>query len=124
MSLKEAAKELLKLADDIEKEASELTQFVCSGCNHTASLSSINGKRSEAAKAAGENVTVSPLTVEDKIHCPACEGIMAYSETEESKSYYIDTEKKAQDADEDADKDKDKKASEPIDYDSLKRYST
>ena len=125
MSLSEASKQLLKIADDLEKDAAEVTEFVCDKCNHTASLATINGKRAEAAKTAGENVTVNPLTVEDKVHCPACEGIMAYRATEASESYYIDTEKKAQEEEKEEEEKSEKAASqsEPIDYDSLQRYT-
>ena len=95
MTLKEAAVELMKVADQIEKEAGEVTQFVCEKCNHTATLSSINDKRKETAKTAGENVVVADVTVNDKIHCPACEGIMSYKQTEASEQFYFDPEKKA-----------------------------
>lgn len=124
MSLKEASQELLKLADDIEKEANEVTEFVCDKCNHTATLAAINGKRVEASKTVDKTVIVAALTVEDKIHCPACEGIMAYKATEASEAYYIDTEKKSQDDPEKEKEEKEKQASEPIDYDSLERYSS
>lgn len=123
MSLKRASEELLKLADDIERDAAEVTAFVCDKCNHTATLASINSKREVSAKEVDEKITVTALTVEDKVHCPACEGVMAYSETEASKAYYFDSEKKAEDKDEEEEKDEDKKASaDPIDYDSLARY--
>ncbi len=124
MSLKEASQELLKLADEIEKEANEVTQFVCDKCNHTATLATINQKREAVAKEAGEKIVVTALTVEDKVHCPACEGVMAYKETEASAPYYLDTEKKAEDDNGEEEEEKEKKASEPIDYDSLKRYSS
>jgi len=94
-SIKKAAEELLKIADEIETEAAGVTQFVCDSCNHTATLASINEKRTEAAKTAGENVTVSPIGVNDKVHCPACEGVMAYRETEASAAYYYDADKTA-----------------------------
>ncbi len=118
MSVKQAAEELLKVADDIEKEAAEVTTFVCGGCNHTATLAKINQKRCEAAeKIEGEKVTVAGITVEEKIECPACdEGIMAYSETEESKAYYFEPKE--------ASEEETKEASDPIDYDSFERYSS
>ena len=131
MSMKWASEELLKLADAIDKEAAEVTKFVCADCNHTATLASINQKREEVAKTADEKIIVAALTVEDKVHCPACKGIMAYSATEDSAPYYFDTEKKASDdKDDNGNGDDDngddvpekKKASEPIDYDSLQRY--
>lgn len=123
MSLKWASEELLKLADDIDNEAAKVTQFVCANCNHTATLASINEKRQEAAKVADSDVIVASLNVEDKVYCPACEGTMSYKASEESKAYYFDTEKKAEDDDDDDDSTKCKKASEPIDYDSLERYT-
>lgn len=124
-SLKWASEELLKLADDIEREAAEVTQFVCDKCNHTASLSAINNKREAAAKEADKEIVVTALTFEDQVHCPACEGVMSYKANEASKPYYFDTEKKAQDENEEEEKDENgKKAKvEPIDYDSLQRYS-
>jgi hypothetical protein len=136
MSLKQAAEELLKLADEIEGDASQVTQFVCDTCNHTATLAAINQKRKEASKEAGENVTVSDITVNDKIHCPACEGVMAYSETSESAPYYYDTDKEAAAHSEKTETPKDEAAESletqeeerkkgvhaSIDYDSLQRY--
>ena len=109
MSIKKAAEELLKVADEIEKEAADVTTFVCDKCNHTASMSAINQKRREAAETSEEKVTVAEITVNDKIECPACDGTMAYNATDESKAYYFEPKK----ADE----------SDPLDYDSLERYS-
>jgi hypothetical protein len=119
MSLKNAAEELLKIADDIEKEAEEVTLFVCAGCNHTATLGAINQKRKEAAEGSEDNVTVQDVTVNDTVKCPACEGDMAYKATKASDPYYFDPEKK--EASEE--KSEEKAASEPIDYDTLKRYT-
>lgn len=98
MSLQKAAEELLRVADMIEKEAAEVTSFVCEKCNHTATLATINERRHTDAKTAGENVTVSDITVNDKITCLACQGIMAYKETEASAPFYYNPEKKADDA--------------------------
>jgi hypothetical protein len=95
MSMKQAADELLKIADEIEMEAAEVTQFVCGSCNHTATLATINGKRVDAAKAAGSNVVVSAVSVNDQVHCPACDGVMAYRETQASQNYYYDPDKVA-----------------------------
>lgn len=130
MSLKEAADKLLRIADDIDKEAAEVTQFVCSDCNHTATLATINNKRREAAENSEKNVEVNPITVNDNVACPACGGTMSYQATEESSRYYIDPEKQAgddNDNDDDDDDDgnnEDKSANEPVDYDSLERYSS
>ena len=128
MSLKKTAEDLLRIADEIEKEAAEVTQFVCDKCNHTANLATINGTREEVAKEAGENVTVSEVTINDKISCPACDGVMAYKATEESSGYYFDEKEAGDDNDDDNGDDDDngeeasKKASEPTDYDQMERY--
>lgn len=112
--LKEAAEGLLKVADAIEKDAAEVTEFVCGKCNHTATLAIINTKRLEAAEQAEGELRVGDLTVNDKLNCPACDGIMAYKATEASAPYYVnDSEKQAEE----------KKAGEPIDYDSVERYA-
>ena len=150
MSMKEAAEELLKIADEIEEQADNVTHLVCDKCNHTATLAKINEKRKTAASESGENVTVTNVTVNDQVACPACDdGVMSYTATEESEKFYIndkeangadDTlkhEKGESDAEEAAEQAKNpeeegkkekitekpvKEASEPIDYDSLKRY--
>ena len=119
MSLKNAAEELLKIADDIEKEAEEVTHFVCAGCNHTATLAAINQKRKKAAEGSEDNVIVKDIAVNDTVNCPACDGVMAYKATEASDPYYFDPEQKK--ASEKAEPEK--TASEPIDYDSLERYT-
>ena len=97
MSLKQAAEELLKVADSIEAQAAEVTTFVCDKCNHTSTLAHINDVRKKAASEVGENVTVSDISVNDTIQCPVpeCTGVMAYKETEESAGYYYDPDKVA-----------------------------
>ena len=126
MSLKQATEELLKIADDIEKEAEKVTMFVCDNCNHTASLASINEKRRKVAEEVEGEVTVSSITVNDKVHCPACEGTMLYKASEESEAFYFDPEKIAKKEDEEEEEEEEekeeKKASQPIDYDQLTRY--
>jgi hypothetical protein len=142
MSMKQAAEELLKVADAIDKEAAEVTQFVCNKCNHTATLASINARRKQAAEESGANVTVADITVNDKLQCPACDGVMAYQETEASAGFYFDPEKTAKDPDAPHDESKEtpkeeteesldtqKKEQEQgkhasIDYDTLERYTT
>ncbi len=119
MSYKQAAEELLKIADSIEKEAEEVTQFVCDKCNHTATLATVNNMRREAAEGAEENVTVNPVTVNDSLQCPACDGKMAYVPSEDSQSYYFDPEQKEATEEKEASEEQDG----PIDYDSLERYS-
>jgi hypothetical protein len=95
MSLKQAAEQLLKVADEIEQKAAEVTEFSCDQCKHTTTLAKINAARKTAASEVGENVTVSDITVNDKITCPVptCEGVMAYQETEASAGFYYDPEK-------------------------------
>jgi len=114
--LKEAAEGLIRVADEIEKEAAEVTEFVCDKCNHTAALATINAKRREAAEQADGEVTASEITVNDKIRCPACDGTMSYRPTEASAAYYSNESEKTAEEEE-------KEASEPIDYDSLTRYA-
>lgn len=135
MQIKEAAEALLKIADAIDNDAAEVTQFKCAACNHTATLSSINQRRKTAAAEAGDNITVAEITVEDKLHCPACSGVMAYSETPASKAYYFDPDKvaaeeKAETPAEEAaegetpaeEKAEETKEASVADYDSLERY--
>jgi len=136
MSMKKAAEELLKIADEMEQEASKVTQFVCEGCNHTATLETINSKRKEAAEAAqenGMNVNLGTISVNDKVACPACGESMSYKASEESEKFYFDPEKKEagkkseeeeEEEEEKEEMEEEKKASEPIDYDSLERYSS
>ena len=93
MSLKKAAQDLLDVANAIEKQAAEVTSFVCSGCNHTTTLAKINASRAKIAGEVGENVTVSEITVNDQVSCPACEGVLSYYETEASTPYYFDPDK-------------------------------
>lgn len=117
--LKEAAEGLIKVADEIEKDAAAVTEFVCDKCNHTATLETINAKRREAAEQVEGDVKASEITVNDKIRCAACDGIMSYRPTEASAAYYLDdTDKQAGD-----EEDEGKQSSEPIDYDSLNRYA-
>jgi len=137
MSMKQAAEELLKVADAIDKEAAEVTKFVCNKCNHTATLGSINARRKEAAEASGAKVTVADITVNDKLQCPACDGQMTYAETEESAGFYFDPEKTADHKEPESPEDEAKEPPEEekeeeekglekeasIDYDSLQRYS-
>jgi hypothetical protein len=95
MSLLKQADELLAIANEIEKQAAEVTSFVCDKCNHTTTLAKINAARKTVASEVGENVTVSEISVSDKVTCPACEGVLAYQETEASAGYYYDPDKVA-----------------------------
>jgi hypothetical protein len=92
MDLKEHADKLMKLAAKIEKEASEYTFFICSSCNHTASLMDINNRRVKMASLENPEMTVNPVTVNDAVSCPVpeCEGTMNYIATENSEKYYTD----------------------------------
>jgi hypothetical protein len=146
MSINKAAEELLKIADEIDREAAEVTTFVCDKCNHTASMISINERRKTAAEEV--NAEAADITVNDKLACPACDGVMAYQETEASAAYYFDPDKKAEQtpAEEAAETPAEEKAETPaeqkkekeegtekhdvpkkkeasLDYDSLKRYA-
>jgi hypothetical protein len=86
---KTAAESLIKIAETLEKEAADNTYFVCSKCNHTATLASINDRRVRTAKE--RNVkNVNAVTVNDKVSCPACEGVMTYAPTEDSAKYYVE----------------------------------
>jgi hypothetical protein len=86
---REAAQRLFDIADAIEKKAAQKTKFVCAGCNHTASLESINDSR---AKFASENdiSSVSAVSIEDTISCKACGGDMKYAATEESEKFFVE----------------------------------
>lgn len=90
-NMKLAAEKLFKIADALEKEASENTFFVCDNCNHTASLADINAKR----KTAGTKHSVKKIasvTVNDEVSCVACGGKMAYVPTGDSTKYYVEAE--------------------------------
>ena len=90
-NIEKTASHLLKLADAIEKEASEKTYFICDCCNHTANLSSINSVRAKIASESGIS-SVKKVSVNDEIACPAygCEGVMSYVATDDSEKFYID----------------------------------
>lgn len=89
--IKLAAEKLMKIASELEMEASVNTYFVCDRCNHTASLSEINSRRKVAAeKSKIEHIAA--ITVNDIITCVACGGKMAYVPTEDSEKYYIEAE--------------------------------
>jgi len=89
MDRKTAAQKLLQIADAIDKEASENSFFVCHACNHTASLATINGRRSKTASEQGVK-DVEAVDVNDTIACPACGGDMRYVPTEMSEKYYVE----------------------------------
>jgi len=88
-NLKEAAENLLNVANALEKEAFDRTFFVCQSCNHTASLTSINAKRNKVAKEMGVK-NVNTVTVNEKVSCPACDGVLEYVPTDESSKYYVE----------------------------------
>jgi hypothetical protein len=92
MDFKKTAQDLIKLAEKLEKEASDNSYFICSSCNHTATLTQINDRR---AKYAAQDTTVvlnNKVTVNDTIACgvPGCDGKMAYVASDESEKYYVD----------------------------------
>jgi len=103
-NLKTAADKLMKIADRIEKEAFDVSYFVCDECSHTANLTTINEKRMKAASEKGVE-QVSLITVNDKIGCPACEGTMSYVATEESSKYYVEAQDEVPEADPDIEAD-------------------
>lgn len=115
MSLKNAAEDLLKVADELEVEANSVTEFVCDKCSHTATLAEINQRRREAGEKVGEDVTVEPVTVNDTVSCPACDGIMSYRPSEASERFYFEPEKEAN-------KENTEKKEASINYDSLEKY--
>ena len=144
--MKKTAEELLKIADEIDAQAADVTNFVCDKCNHTTTLSKINATRKTAAGAVGNNVTVSDISVNDKVACPApeCGGTMSYKASDASAPYYYDEDAKVEAAKEPAPKEiaeekketpeeqaKEEKGEklheEPheasIDYDALDRYT-
>jgi hypothetical protein len=95
MDLKVAAENLLKIADQIEKEAEQKTIFACESCNHTVTLAEINSiRKSFAEKEAadsGQPVHVSKITVNDKVACGDCgEGCMCYEADEQSSKYWVE----------------------------------
>jgi hypothetical protein len=92
MDLKDTAKRLLKLADQIEREASDNSYFVCDNCNHTASLSEINDRRIKLASEEDPDLEVQAVTVNDRVKCAACEGIMVYVPSDDSERYYVTAE--------------------------------
>lgn len=116
MDLKTAAERLLEIADVIDKQAADISYFVCSSCNHTVSLSDINTRRRKAASEHGIG-EVSDVTVEDKISCPVggCDGTLSYVPTDESERLYVeaaDDEDIFEPVDEQEDKAKKKKEEE------------
>lgn len=99
--IKLAAQELLKVAETIEKEASEKTFFVCEKCQNKANLATINDLRnklaSEEADKIGKEIEVKSVTVNNVIACSKCGGEMSYEATEESERFYVE-DKTAADA--------------------------
>ena len=93
MDLKERAQKLIKLAEKIEKEASDSSIFVCSNCNHTASLTEINDRRVKYAAQEDSTITVQPVTINDTVVCPVaeCNGNMSYIATDSSEKFYVDS---------------------------------
>ena len=95
MDLKVAAENLLKVADQIEREAEQKTVFACESCNHTATLAEINAARKsfaeKEASETGKSVRVAKITVNDKVACGNCgEGAMCYESDEVSSKYWVE----------------------------------
>lgn len=97
---KTAADMLLKLAQDLEKEAAEKTIFACSGCGGSHSMAAINDA---ITKFAEENPDVdtsgAKVTVNDTVSCPNCGHEMEYAPTAESEQYYVPEETEGDDDD-------------------------
>jgi hypothetical protein len=113
MDLKEHAQKLMKLAESIEKEAYDNTFFICSHCNHTASLAEINDRRVKFAAQEDPEITVKPVSINDTVVCPVpgCEGKMAYIATDASEKYYTEEKDSAE---------KNDPAEEPMTEDTVK----
>lgn len=95
MSLtKTAAEQLLKIAEEIEKEAMQATNFVCNKCKTATTLDQINGAIREYVKRQASSDLDSLLVdVNDKVKCSSCEeGVMSYAATEESEKFYEEVE--------------------------------
>jgi|GEM_PF-4165527 hypothetical protein len=138
MSHEKIAEELLAISETIEKQAAEVTKFVCDRCGHTSTLAKINEVRAKSASEIDAEVVVDPITVNDMVSCPApgCDGRLSYTETEASKDYYFEGKSAGDDPVKDAEpeetepkKDVDEKEEPPIankkaaiNYDSLDRY--
>lgn len=90
-NMKLAAQRLIKIADDLEREAAENTFFVCEGCNHTASLADINKKRKVASSSYKVKRTAN-VTVNDAVTCLACGDKMSYVPTDSSEKFYVEAE--------------------------------
>jgi hypothetical protein len=91
LNIKIAAERLIKIANELEREAADNTFFVCDGCNHTASLADINKKRKVASAAHNVKRTAN-VSVNDSVTCLACGGKMSYVPTDVSQKYYVEAE--------------------------------
>lgn len=90
---KTAAEMLLKLAQDLEKEAAENTIFACSGCGDSHSMATINNAIAKFAEENPDvNVADSKVTVNDTVSCPNCGHEMEYAPTANSEQYYVPEE--------------------------------
>lgn len=91
--IKKASEELLRIADEIEKEASEKIFFACNLCDHKSNLATIDAARRAASEANSDSLTtvvVASISVEDSLYCPQCDGVMKYAATEESEKYIVE----------------------------------
>ena len=84
--IKTAAKHLLDIADQLDKEAAEHTIFACKSCEHSASLKTINETIKSASISLGKKIA--SVDVNDEISCIRCSSTMSYSPTEKSAAYY------------------------------------
>lgn len=118
--IKKASEELLRIADEIEKEASEKIFFACDSCEHKANLATIDAARKDASETASDetvSVVVASISVDDSLACPQCDGTMKYAATEESEKYLVeaseeDYDSKSESKEEKAEKAEDKEEKE------------
>ncbi len=111
--IKKASEELLRIADEIEKEASEKIFFACDSCEHKANLATIESKRKEASEAVSDDtkkVMVASVSVDDSLACPECDGIMKYAATEESEKYIVEAAEEDYDSKDEPKEEKTEKA--------------
>jgi hypothetical protein len=99
MDLKATAKKLIKMAEQIEQDASDKSIFICSECNHTASLTEINQRRTKLAAQEDPDMEVNAVTINDKVSCPVpeCVGTMKYFATDASEQFYVEDKEAGKD---------------------------
>lgn len=87
------ASQILKLAEELEKEANLVSDFVCDSCGHTNKLASINSAISEATSIPVEKLGSYKVLATDTVKCPKCEkGKMSFVMSSESAPFYENKE--------------------------------